>query len=88
MFYTRAMRRLSRIWISLLISSLPASFSIQAHAIENGISALDNERVIQIYTLTPNTDGQEVWVPGYLTVLTGDGIGVIPDMNFLDSITT
>ena len=25
---------------------------------------------------------------GYLTVPTGDGIGVTPDMNFLDSITT
>ena len=24
---------------------------------------------------------------GYLTVPTGDGIGVTPDMNFLDSIT-
>jgi len=25
---------------------------------------------------------------GYLTVPSGDGIGVTPDMNFLDSITT
>jgi O-succinylbenzoate synthase len=25
---------------------------------------------------------------GYLTVPTGDGIGVTPDMEFLDSITT